>query len=92
MDDLAFSQNIHVDEAGIEEVLKVIQDLEPAGIGARDLRECLLIQINRKQDGDITLFTAKKLLEDHFQEFTKKHYDKILKKLEISAVFFLEFT
>lgn len=84
MDDLAFSQNIHVTEEEIEEVLHVIQDLDPAGIGARDLRECLLIQINRKQNGDITLFTAKKILEEHFEEFTKKHYNKIIKKLEIS--------
>jgi RNA polymerase sigma-54 factor len=84
MDDLAFSQNIHSTEEEVEEVLMEIQDLEPAGIGSRDLRECLLIQIKRKQDGNITLFTAKKILEDHFIEFTKKHYDKIIKKLEIS--------
>jgi RNA polymerase sigma-54 factor len=47
------------------------------------LRECLLIQIERKQDGDITKFTAKKILLDYFEEFTKKHYDKIQSKLEI---------
>lgn len=83
VDDLAFSANISVTEEDVEEVLKVVQDLDPAGIAARDLRECLILQINRKQDGNITLFTAKKILENHFEEFTKKHYDKIQKKLEI---------
>jgi RNA polymerase sigma-54 factor len=61
----------------------LIQELDPAGVGARDLQECLLIQIKRKQDGDITKFTAKVILEQFFEEFTKKHYDKISKKLEI---------
>ena len=83
VDDLAFSANISVTEEDVEEVLKVVQDLDPAGIAARDLRECLILQINRKQDGNITLFTAKMILENHFEEFTKKHYDKIQKKLEI---------
>lgn len=83
VDDLAFSANISISEAQVEEVLALVQELDPAGVGARDLRECLLLQIRRKQNGDITLFTAKKILEDHFEEFTKKHYDKIQKKLEI---------
>lgn len=83
VDDLAFSANVIVTEEAVETVLKVVQELDPAGIGARDLRECLLLQIERKQEGNITLFTAKKILKDHFEEFTKKHYDKIQKKLEI---------
>lgn len=83
VDDLAFSANVVVTEEQVEEVLSLVQELDPAGVGARDLRECLLIQMNRKQDGDITKFTAKKILENHFEEFTKKHYDKIQKKLEI---------
>lgn len=83
VDDLAFSANIIVSEKQIEEVLWLVQELDPAGVGARDLRECLLLQIDRKQEGNITLFTARKILEDHFEEFTKKHYDKIQKKLEI---------
>ncbi len=83
VDDLAFSANVMTTEEEVEKVLMVIQELDPAGVGARDLRECLLIQIQRKQDGDITRFTAKKILEDYFEEFTKKHYSKILKKLEI---------
>lgn len=83
VDDLAFSANVMVTEAEVEHVLKQVQELDPAGIGARDLRECLLLQIERKQEGNITLFTAKKILQNHFEEFTKKHYDKIQKKLEI---------
>jgi RNA polymerase sigma-54 factor len=83
VDDLAFSANITVTTEEVETVLKLVQELDPAGIGARDLRECLLLQIERKQEGNITLFTAKKILQDHFEEFTKKHYDKIQKKLEI---------
>lgn len=84
VDDLAFSMNISSNEEEIEEILKMIQEMDPAGIGARDLRECLLLQIDRRQNGDITRFTAKKILEDHFEEFTKKHYKKIMKKLEIN--------
>lgn len=83
VDDLAFSANVMVTEKEVEVVLFQIQELDPAGIGARDLRECLLLQIGRKQEGNITLFTAKKILQDHFEEFTRKHYDKIQKKLEI---------
>jgi RNA polymerase sigma-54 factor len=83
VDDLAFSANIIVTPEEVESVLKLVQELDPAGIGARDLRECLLLQIERKQEGNITLYTAKKILQDHFEEFTKKHYDKIQKKLEI---------
>jgi RNA polymerase sigma-54 factor len=83
VDDLAFSANVMITEQEVEDVLKVIQELDPAGVGARDLQECLLLQINRKQDGDITKYTAKIILEQFFEEFTKKHYDKISKKLEI---------
>ena len=59
VDDLAFSANVSTTEEEIEKILALIQDLDPAGVGARNLRECLLLQINRKQDGDITKFTAK---------------------------------
>lgn len=83
VDDLAFSQNIITTEEELEEILMTIQELDPAGIGARSLKECLLIQIRRKQNGDITRYTAMKILEDYFDEFTKKHYDKIIDKLEI---------
>jgi RNA polymerase sigma-54 factor len=84
VDDLAFSQNIFTNAAEIEEVLKIVQDLDPAGIGARDLRECLLLQIVRKDNITDNTFLAKEILEDYFEEFTKKHYDKIKMSLEIS--------
>lgn len=82
VDDLAFSYNIQTDEKELVKLLKVVQDLDPPGIGARDLRECLILQL-RKKERTVSVFTAMKVLEDHFEEFTKKHYDKILKKLEI---------
>lgn len=83
VDDLAFSMNVEATESEVEQILSLVQELDPAGVGARTLQECLLLQINRKQDGDIVRFTAKKILEDFFEEFTKKHYEKIAKKLEI---------
>ena len=83
VDDLAFALNVDTTEKEVEEILMLIQELDPAGVGARNLQECLLLQIKRKQDGDIVRFTAKKILENHFDEFTKKHYEKIAKKLEI---------
>jgi len=83
VDDIAFGQNTTVSENEIEDVLFVIQDFEPAGVGARDLRECLLLQLERKHHGDISVYTAKKIIETSFEEFTKKHYEKIKKKFEI---------
>jgi len=83
VDDLAFSMNVITSEQEVKSILVLIQTFDPAGVGARSLQECLLLQINRKQDGDISRFTAKKILEDFFEEFTKKHYDKIALKLEI---------
>ena len=83
VDDLAFSDNIQTTEEDIEDVLFVIQDFEPAGVGARNLRECLLLQLERRHHGDIAVYTAKKIVEKCFEEFTKKHYDKIKAKFEI---------
>ena len=83
VDDLAFSMNIEATEKEVGAVLELVQELEPAGIGARNLQECLLLQLRRKQDGDIVRFTALKIVENFFEEFTKKHYERIAKKLEI---------
>jgi len=83
VNDLAFSQNVMTDTDEIEDVLLVVQDLDPAGIAARDLKECLLLQIQRKDDAYPSIAIAKEVLSKHFDAFTKKHYDKILKKLEI---------
>ncbi|MBW7868651.1 MAG: RNA polymerase factor sigma-54 [Brumimicrobium sp.] len=84
VDDLAFSQNFSTTEDKVEEVLEKVQTLDPAGVGARDLQECLILQMERRQNGDITRYTALKVLEEFFEEFTKKHYQKIIQKLEIS--------
>ncbi|MFW5832452.1 MAG: RNA polymerase sigma-54 factor, partial [Prolixibacteraceae bacterium] len=81
-DDLAFNMNMEVQEDRLERILEVIQQFDPAGVGGRDLRECLLIQLNRKKDKDLEL--AHKIVSDYFSEFTKKHYQKIQKKLELS--------
>ena len=83
VDDLAFASNIYVTEQEVEAILKLVQELDPPGVGARDLRECLLLQLDRVHDGDITRFTAKKIVQNHFDEFIKKHYTKISEKLEI---------
>lgn len=82
IDDLAFSQNIMVTDEELMEGLEIVQDLEPAGVGARDLRECLMLQLDRKVP-TVTIRTAQAILDKCFDEFTKKHYNKILKKLEI---------
>ena len=84
VDDLAFTANVMATEEEVEDVLYLVQDFEPAGIGARDLRECLLLQLERRHHGDIAIYTAKKILEKSFDEFSKKHFDKIKAKFEIS--------
>ena len=82
-DDLIFQQNIDTTQDRIEYVLKEIQDLEPAGVGARNLQECLLLQLKRRKKTEI-VSNATQILEESFDEFTKKHYDKIKRQLNIS--------
>jgi RNA polymerase sigma-54 factor len=82
VNDLAFSQNIETDEERVEQILKEIQLFEPAGIAARDLKECLILQLERKTAENALANLAIKLLKECFEEFTKKHYDKIAKKLD----------
>ena len=84
VDDLAFTQNIICTNIELEEVLKVIQDFEPAGIGARSLQECLLIQLKKKDQHYPSVKLAIKVIDKFMEEFSKKHYDKITKRLEIS--------
>ncbi len=84
IDDLAFYQNISTSEDKLEKLLFKIQEMEPAGVGARDLRECLLIQIKRKNRSDLNVYLAEKILEKTFDEFTKKHYNKIIKRFEVT--------
>jgi RNA polymerase sigma-54 factor len=83
VDDIAFSQNIHTTEEELLELLKVIQDFDPAGVGARDLQECLLIQLRRKEVQTYIVELATEVVEKQMEEFSKKHYDKIARKLEI---------
>ena len=83
MDDLAFTQNIYVEEDKIESVLKVVQRLDPPGVGARSLDECLLIQLRRKEQRP-AIELAISILEKSFEQFTKKHYAKLLQKHHIS--------
>ncbi len=83
VDDIAFSHNINTTEAELNELLKVIQEFDPAGVGARDLRECLLIQLYRKQPRTFIVDLAIQVVDKQMDEFSKKHYDKISKKLEI---------
>ena len=82
--DLAFSQNIETDEDELLEVLRIIQDLEPTGVGARTLQECLLLQIKIKDQNIPEIKLARKILKYYFEEFTKKHYEKIITRLNIN--------
>ena len=76
VDDLAFSANLMTDEDEVESVLLEIQELDPAGVGARSLQECLVLQARRRQDGGETKKLALRILKECFEYFTKKHYDK----------------
>jgi RNA polymerase sigma-54 factor len=84
VDDVAFALNIETTEEELLEVLKIIQDFEPPGTGARSLQECLLLQIRARDMENPDIKMAQKILEDYFNEFTRKHYDKILTRLNIS--------
>lgn len=83
VNDLAFSQGIETTQEEVEVILKKIQGFDPPGIAARNLQECLLLQLDRMDNGhDIDVAVAKKIITECFDEFTKKHYQKIQKKLE----------
>ena len=87
VDDLAFSMNIQSSIRELEEILQVIQDFDPPGVGARDLRECLLLQLDRIiREGrhDEHIETARLILKDFFNEFTRKHYEKIQQRMDLS--------
>ncbi|MRI02533.1 RNA polymerase factor sigma-54 [Kriegella sp. EG-1] len=79
LDDLAFTQNIYTDEKTIEKVLKIVQELDPPGVAARSLEECLIIQLKRKDPTPSTEL-AIAILEKSFDQFTKKHYKKLIQK------------
>ncbi len=83
-DDLAFRQNIAVNEAEIEAMIKQIQQFDPPGIGARDLKECLLLQLQRRLREGKEVELAMQVIEKYFEEFTKKHYEKIQRGLGLT--------
>ena len=83
VDDIVLRANIDADEEDVLQMLKVIQEFEPAGVGARDLRECLLLQI-RNLHKSVEVEHAEKILRDHFNEFTSKHYQKIMSRMGLS--------
>ncbi|WP_457617313.1 RNA polymerase factor sigma-54 [Lutibacter sp.] len=83
LDDLAFTQNIYTTIEELERLLKIVQQLDPAGVGARNLKECLLIQLKRKEEQP-SVSLAINILENSFEHFVKKHYNKLLQKFHIS--------
>ena len=84
VNDLAFSQNIETNQAEVEGILKKIQAFDPPGIAARNLQECLLLQLERMDDGqDVDVIVARRIINECYEEFTKKHFPKILKRLDL---------
>ena len=83
-DDLAFRQNIEAGEEEIEDIISMIQQFDPPGVAARDLQECLLLQLDRRRYEGQAVEQAIEILTRYFDEFTKKHYDKIQRGLNIN--------
>jgi RNA polymerase sigma-54 factor len=84
VDDVAFALNIKTDEIELIGILQIIQELDPPGVGARSLQECLLLQIQARDMEDPNIKLAHRILSDFFPEFTRKHYDKIIARLNIT--------
>ena len=83
MDDLAFTQNVYTTEEKIKNILKIVQQLDPAGVGARNLQECLSIQLHRKKKHP-NVELAISIIDKAFEQFTKKHYKKLMQKFGIT--------
>jgi RNA polymerase sigma-54 factor len=83
VDDLAFNQNMSVTEEEIAKVLTVVQDFEPPGIGARNLQECMQIQLTKKNTSEV-VDLAREIVANHFNALSKKHYDKLLSRLTVT--------
>ncbi len=82
VDQIEFKLAIKTTEEEINDVIKKLQELDPAGVFARNLQECLLLQLYRKENKTIAIINAIEILKNYYTEFTKKHYDKILKNLD----------
>ena len=89
-DDIAFSTGYEISVEELEKGLKIVQSLEPAGVGARDLQECLSLQMAGKSDLTPAQKLAKKIIDNYFTEFSKKHYDKLMSRLGITEDQFRE--
>lgn len=85
IDDLAFSQNVMVEEEDVLEMLKLIQSFDPAGIAARDLQECLTLQLKKKDTNNPLIKKAIEIVEHHLDEFTRKHYDKLERAVGLNS-------
>ncbi len=83
-DDIAFSQGVEVSVGELEHLLSIIHDLEPSGVGARNLQECLVLQMKEKNLDTPAKRLAKTILTDYFEEFVKKHYEKLVARLQVS--------
>ena len=83
VDDMAFTQGVYTDEKTVESLLHVIHELEPSGVGARDLQECLLLQLKHKTPTE-SIALATSIVSEQFDAFTKKHYDKLIQKFNVS--------
>jgi RNA polymerase sigma-54 factor len=83
VDDMAFTQGIYTDEETVEKMLQVIHELEPSGVGARDLQECLMLQLKHKTPTE-SVDLAIDIIDNQFDAFTKKHYDKLIQKYGVS--------
>ena len=89
-DDIAFTQGVECSVAELERLLHIIHELEPAGVGARNLQECLLLQINQLQMNSQPRRLARKILAGYFDEFVKKHYERLISRLQVSEEAFRE--
>lgn len=83
VDDLSFRQNVQTDEKEVKRILKIVQEFDPVGVAATDLRECLLMQLRKKERTPNVMY-AIKVLEKFFEEFTKKHYEKIQRSMNLT--------
>ncbi|PSR06038.1 MAG: RNA polymerase sigma-54 factor, partial [Bacteroidetes bacterium SW_10_40_5] len=81
--DLAFLHNIRTNEEELHQVMKIIQSFDPPGVGARDLRECMLIQLERKQEQDDNVELAKQVVSNYMKHLANKHYERLMKALKI---------
>lgn len=89
VDDLAFTQGIMVEKGKVETVLQKVQSIDPAGVGARNLQECLALQLERKETS-LAIVVAKKIISEAFDLFSKKHFKKMLEKFDINESLFKE--